>query len=188
MKGRMLVLFGLGAAAAVGGVLWWSQPHGDGSEPSGPLVLDEDGAPIDERSEHQRRRGELQAQARNMSFADRDAHGDEDEASAGVSTLRREAGADGDAPLGDGSIDRQTAEAGFDHIMGVLEETAEDRERLAKSDWRELYRAANDAFSALSMHLDAEDPADLERLEQAHRRLQDGLRRVRVRGRKFAPD
>jgi hypothetical protein len=182
----MLVLFGLGAAAAVGGVLWWSQPHGDGSEPSGPLVLDEDGAPIDERSEHRRRRAELQAQARNMSFGARDDDSDED--GVEVSTLRREAGADGDAQLGDGSIDRPTAEAGFDHIMGVLEEIADDRERLAKSDWRELYRAANDAFSALSMHLDADNPADLERLEQAHRRLQDGLRRVRVRGRKFAPD
>lgn len=181
----MLVLFGLGAAAAVGGVLWWSQPQGDGSEPVGPLVLDDDGAPIDERTEHRRRRTELQAQARNMSFGARDGDDDDDH---DVSTLRREAGADEAAQLGDGSIDRQSAEAGFDHIMGVLEDTAEDRERLAKSDWRELYRAANDAFSALSMHLDAEDPGDLERLEQAHRRLQDGLRRVRVRGRKFAPD
>ena len=50
--------------------------------------------------------------------------------------------------------------------------------------WDELYRTANDAFSALSTQVDATDPAQLAALEEAHARLLEGLRRVRVRGNK----
>lgn len=178
MRSRSLLVFGLVAASAVGGVLWWSLPGPVADEPDddGPVVLDEDGNPVDVREQHRRTRADRQAQARNLAFDERDRLSGE---------LFGEGG--GGAQLGGLQIDRQAAEEGFDHVMRVLEETAEDRERLAKSDWRELYRAANDAYSALSMHLDADDPEQRDQLEAAHRRLQEGLRRVRVRGRKFGP-
>jgi hypothetical protein len=183
MKGTMLVLFGLGAAAAVGAVLWWSQPaHDDELEGIEALAFDDEGRPLDERTQYRLRQRELQAQARNLPFDERDRE------QSDARLLGDRSGDAASAQLGNGMIDRQAAEEGFDHIMGVIEETARDHERLAKSDWRELYRAANDAFSALSIHLDAADSGDRELLEQAHQRLQDGLRRVRVRGRKFAPE
>ena len=178
MRSRSLLVFGLVAAAAVGGVLWWSLPGPVADEEDdGPVVLDEDGNPVDVREQHRRKRADQQAQARNLAFDERDRVSSE---------LLAEGG--GGAQLGDLKIDRQAAEDGFDHVMKVLEETAADRERLDKADWRELYRAANDAYSALSMHLDANDPEQREQLEAAHRRLQEGLRRVRVRGRKFGPE
>lgn len=176
MRSRSLLVFGLVAAAAVGGVSWWSLPGpAADEEDEGPVVLDEDGNPVDVREQHRRQRADRQAQARNLAFEERDRVSSE---------LLAEGGG---APLGDLKIDRQAAEDGFDHVMKVLEETAADRERLDKADWRELYRAANDAYSALSMHLDANDPEQRDQLEAAHRRLQEGLRRVRVRGRKFGP-
>jgi hypothetical protein len=176
MKPRSLTVFGLAAAAAVGCVVWWAMPGPRAEDPDdGPVVLDEDGAPIDAREHARRLRADRQAQARNLAFDERDRDS---------SVLQGQGGA-----LEAGTaIDRKAAEEGFDHVMRVLEDTAHDRERLAKSDWRELYRAANDAYSALSMHLDANDPEQRDELEAAHRRLQDGLRRVRVRGRKFGPE
>lgn len=179
MRSRSLLVFAFVAAAAVGGVLWWSLPGpvADETDDDGPVVLDEDGNPVDVREQHRRKRADQQAQARNLGFDERDRMSSE---------LLAEGG--GGARLDSLTIDRRAAEEGFDHVMKVLEETASDRERLDKADWRELYRAANDAYSALSMHLDADDPEQRDELEAAHRRLQEGLRRVRVRGRKFGPE
>ena len=60
--------------------------------------------------------------------------------------------------------------------------------RLDREQWEDLYRSANDAFSALSMHLDAKDPAERDELEQAYARLLEGLDRVKVRGNKKLVD
>ncbi len=184
MQSRSLLVFGLAAAFAVGGVAWLllPGPKAEDDDTDEPLVVDDNGEPVDARTLYRTRRGELQAQARNLGFGERD------RADSDASPLAAP-GADGaSAQLGNGVIDRQAAEEGFEHVMRVLEDTARDRERLSKTDWRELYRAANDAYSAMSMHLDAHEPEDREKLEAGHRRLQEALRRVRVRGRKFGPE
>ncbi len=80
----------------------------------------------------------------------------------------------------------EDAQAGFDYAMRRVERIAKTRRRLKVDQWQELYREANDAFSAYSMHLDATDADQLAKLEDAHVRLKKGLKRVRVRGKKFA--
>ena len=73
-----------------------------------------------------------------------------------------------------------------DDAMAEVEAFAKSRERIHREEWDTMYRRANDAFAVLSIHLDANEPGDREELESAHRRLQEGLRRVRVRGKKFS--
>ena len=85
-------------------------------------------------------------------------------------------------------VDRESASRGFDVIMKKVERVASSRTKLEREEWDDLYRNANDAFSALSMHLDATDPAERTELEEAHARLLEGLRRVRVRGNKKLVD
>lgn len=86
-----------------------------------------------------------------------------------------------------GPVSASDAEAGFDYAMRRVERIAKTRRRLGVDQWHELYREANDAFSAYSVHLDAHDVDQLAMLEDAHRRLKKGLKRVRVRGKKFGP-
>ncbi len=85
-------------------------------------------------------------------------------------------------------IDRASAERGFDRIMRKVERVGSARTKLEREEWDDLYRNANDAFSALSIHLDATDPADNAALEEAHARMLEGLDRVRVRGNKKLVD
>jgi hypothetical protein len=113
-------------------------------------------------------RREMQARARNMPLHD-----------AELADAR-------DAKYGSGTISRSEAEAGFEDAMTEVETFAKSRERIHREEWDTLYRSANDAFAVLSNHLDANEPGDREQLESAHRRLQEGLRRVRVRGKKFS--
>ena len=86
-----------------------------------------------------------------------------------------------------GPIGPDEAREGFDYIMRRVEKLGRRRRRLNQDEWRDTYRAANDAFAALSMHLDATDREDAQELEEAHRRLKQALKRVRVKGGKFAP-
>lgn len=145
---------------------WWTDPGTH--EIVDELPVDDQGRPLDERVVADNERRELQARARNMPSRDREL-----DPAPGVA-------------YGSGQIDRAAAEAGFDEVMSEVETFAKSRERIHREEWDTLYRSANDAFAALSIHLDANDPGDRDSLEQAHRRLQDGLRRVRVRGRKFS--
>lgn len=84
-----------------------------------------------------------------------------------------------------GPLTASDVEAGFDYAMRRVERIARTRRKLEQDEWTELYREANDAYAAYSMHLDATEPGDLAKLEDAHKRLKAGLKRVRVRGRKF---
>lgn len=149
------------------GVWWWIADPGT-HEVVDELPVDAAGDPIDERELAARERRELKDRARNMS--------------------RREDGPveTKHAPYGDGSIDRDAAETAFDEAMSEVETFAKSRERIHREEWDALYRSANDAFAALSVHLDASEPGDRDTLETAHKRLQEGLRRVRVRGKKFS--
>lgn len=173
MSPRLLVPWAAAAVclAATGGYLLLRD---DGlNEIVDELPTDAHGRPLDERTLARRRLDDRRAQAHNLGFADRDRAHDP----AGVP----------DEDYGSGEVDRKAAMAGFEHAMTELEALAAERERLEQPQWRELYRTANDAFAALSMHLDASEPGDAEELENAHRRLKSALRRVRVHGRKFAP-
>ena len=89
------------------------------------------------------------------------------------------------AEYGSGSFVLEEARTGFDHLMSRIEVTGDERRRLRQKEWQETYRAANDAYAALSMRLDPSDPNDEAELEQAHRRLRRALAGLRVRGRKF---
>jgi hypothetical protein len=84
-------------------------------------------------------------------------------------------------------ITRDDARAGFDYVMRNVERVGRKRRRLSQGQWQETWRTANDAYAALSIQLDGDDPGDLAELEEAHRRLKKGLRRVRVKGGKFRP-
>lgn len=88
--------------------------------------------------------------------------------------------------LGPEGVGEQDARQGFEHIMKRVEALGSKRRRLTQDEWRQTYRAANDAFAALSMHLDAHDSNQAAELEDAYHRLKTGLDGVRVRGDKFS--
>lgn len=70
---------------------------------------------------------------------------------------------------------RVEAEASFEAVMQSIEEHLDKDDKLSRRRRQRLYRAANDAFSALSMHLDATNPRELAQLEDAHVRLKNML-------------
>ncbi|MBV1861838.1 MAG: hypothetical protein KUG77_25685, partial [Nannocystaceae bacterium] len=87
----------------------------------------------------------------------------------------------GGAPLSD----LQAARDGFAAVISEIELKAERPRALKQREWREYYRAANDAFSALSTQLDGKDREQAVELEEAHTKLVTALAIVRVRGGKF---
>lgn len=158
----------LAVTLVVSAGVWWYAADPGNHEVADELTVGVDGEPLDEREIAARERREMQARARNMPLHD-----------AELEDAR-------DAKYGDGTITRSEAEAGFEDAMTEVETFAKSRERIHREEWDTLYRNANDAFAVLSNHLDANDPGDRETLESAHRRLQESLRRVRVRGKKFS--
>lgn len=137
-------------------------------------IVGPDADPIDPEDDAVRERDERSAVARNLGNMR------EREQDAANRTIEEP---DSAAP-----VDRASAERGFDRIMRKVERVATARKRLDREEWDDLYRNANDAFAALSMHLDATDPAERNALEEAHARLLDGLDRVKVRGNKKLVD
>lgn len=83
------------------------------------------------------------------------------------------------------TVTRAAAQQGFEHVVSKVEALGRTRRRLHKDEWDEVWRTANDAFTALSLHLDATDPVEAAELNEAHVRLKQALRKVRVRGGKF---
>ncbi|WAS96186.1 hypothetical protein [Nannocystis punicea] len=74
--------------------------------------------------------------------------------------------------------DRLEAETAFEVVMAKIEGLADKGAALPKGRRKRLYRAANDAFAALSDHLDGRNPRDLAALEEAHVRLKVMLREI----------
>jgi hypothetical protein len=140
------------------------------------VLVDADGEPLDDREIAERERRRFAAAARTFDPRNVD------------SALPSEAD-EVEPPVEDGSatITPSNARIGFDYAMRRVEKLADTRKRLEPEQWQALYREANDAYAALSIVLDAEHDAERTELEEAHRRLQEGLRRVRVRGKKFGP-
>lgn len=100
-------------------------------------------------------------------------------------------GRDGDGsassvPYGSGEVDPINAREGFSYAMSRVDEIVESRRRVSQAEWDALYRETNDAFAALSMVVDPRDDLQVAELEAAHKRLRQGLRKVRVDGRKLA--
>lgn len=89
-------------------------------------------------------------------------------------------------PYGSGEVDPINAREGFSYAMTRVDEIVESRRRLSQAEWDALYRETNDAFAALSMVVDPRDDLQVAELEAAHKRLRQGLRKVRVDGRKLA--
>lgn len=146
------------------------------------VYLDQDGEPLDEREQADRRRQRLAAVARGVRHASPD---DEQSDNSDEALLAESEVAPPDSDMA-GPLTFDDAQAGFDYAMRRVERVAKRRRRIKTDQWERLYRQANDAFSAYSMQLDPNDVDQLAVLEDAHRRLKQGLKRVRVRGKKFA--
>ena len=83
---------------------------------------------------------------------------------------------------------RREAEASFEGLMTALEELADAGKKLPRARRDQLYRDTNDVFSALSAHLDPNDAADMQLLEDANIRMKAMLDELGVRvPRRLAP-
>jgi hypothetical protein len=83
---------------------------------------------------------------------------------------------------------RKAAEESFEAIMQTLETLGDAGKRLPRARRDELYRNTNDAFSALSATLDAENSAeDRQALEDANIRMKAMLTELGVRVPKRPP-
>jgi hypothetical protein len=176
LSNRMLLGAGALALGLAGAAAWSLFGPMSASDIAETIVLGPDGEPIDPFGEAARERDERRANSRNLGSMQRR---DQDAANAEAGTPDPDPG---------GPIDAEAASRGFEIAMTEVERTADRRKKLDREEWDELYRTANDAFAALSMQLDATDPAERDELEQAHARLVEGLRRVRVRGNKKLVD
>ncbi|MEM7151518.1 MAG: hypothetical protein AAF799_01705 [Myxococcota bacterium] len=125
------------------------------------------------------RRERLEMVARGMMTPDRSKNASmpEDDPAAAVPVP--------EVPYAGGELEIEGVRTSFDYAMDRVDAIANSRKRITKEDWDKLYREANDSFAALSIVLDAHDEAQSAELEAAHVRLKKGLKRVRIRGRKF---
>lgn len=170
-----LVVGALGLTAWAG---WLVLNPGEALDEAEDAILGPDGEPVDPREENRIERDRLAAVARGLSPK---------ETSMRTEALVSEAEVPPPPQLAEshGEITREQAELGFDYAMRRVERLARKKKKLRREDWDAVYREANDAFSALSIQLDATDDEDLAVLEAAHARLKKGLGKVKVRGRKF---
>ncbi len=163
------LLLGGGAALSVGIILVWLMQDTPAPTPAADdIVADEDSDPVD----------------RDVWFeADRRARGQAAPRRTGASLILStfEGAGPGAGPISD----LQEARDGFQAVIAEIELKAERPRALKQREWREYYRAANDAFSALSAQLDGKNPQQAKELEEAHTKLVTALAIVRVRGGKF---
>jgi hypothetical protein len=144
-----------------------------GGEPEQPEVeVDEKGQPLSEGEIAERDHDRFVAAARGQS-------------PPGYGELLRVFSEAGPGFYGNGQLEIDDTRRVFDAVMDEVERMAERPRPLRQRQWQEVYRGANDSFTALSMHLDARDREQAKELEEAHRRLRQGLANLRVRGKKF---
>ncbi|MGH1348306.1 MAG: hypothetical protein ACRBN8_42515 [Nannocystales bacterium] len=163
------LLLGAAAAVSVGVILVWlmQDPPAPDAVPEG-MVADEDGSLVDRKVRFE---------------ADRDSRRRAALPRTGASLILKtfEGAGPGVVPVSD----LQNAREGFEAVIAEIELKAERPRALKQREWREYYRAANDAFAALSTQLDGKNPKQAKELEEAHTKLVTALSIVRVRGGKF---
>lgn len=173
---RVLRTLGILAALALVGyaaVLLLANPDADDVV---ELAIAEGQAGDDQREELERSRERLRRTARGLAMSPegrRSADGGQEAPASAV-------------PYGSGEVDAHNARAGFTYAMGRVDDVVKSRRRLSQEEWDSLYRETNDAFAAFSMMIDARDDLQMAELEAAHKRLKQGLRKVRVHGQKLA--
>lgn len=175
MKLDLRIAAGLGAVALAGYALYLLVRPPDSVEEVAAAWSDED-APVDERIDAEDERRRLASAARGRIEGDPDLPIDDLDVPPPPLL---------DAPGAE--VTPVSARAGFDYSMRRVEKIAARKRRLKPEQWDALYREANDAYAALATVLDGKDDAQMRELEEAHRRLKEGLASVRVRGRKFGP-
>jgi hypothetical protein len=171
MAGQKLPLLqrvAFAAALGIAGTALWTL-LGGAEEPE--VELDAKGRAVSDEEIAERDHDELVAAARNEH--------------PGYGELMEAFSAAGPDFYGTGELEVETTRMVFDAVMDRVEVMADRPRRMRQKEWRQVYRAANDSFTALSMHLDAKDSDQAKELEEAHRRLQQGLANLRVRGKKF---
>ncbi len=168
---RMLLPGGVAALAAGSALVWLLSETPEATAVPEGMVADEDGQLVDRRVLF-----EADREARRTAALPK--------TSAAMMLRTFEGGGPGAAPVSD----VQAARDGFAAIVTEIETMAERPRALRQKEWRAAYRAANDAFSALSTQLDAKDPVQAKELEAAHKKLVTALSIVRVRGGKFRID
>jgi hypothetical protein len=180
VKLDLRIAAGLGAVALAGYALFILVRPPDAVEEVASAWGGDDGeaedGPTDERADAEAERRRLAAAARGGPAEDSDLPVDELEVPPPALV---------DAPGAE--VTPASARAGFDYSMRRVEKIAARKRRLKPEQWEALYREANDAYAALAIVLDGKDETQMRELEDAHRRLRDGLAAVRVRGKKFGP-
>ena len=142
-----------------------------GDEEEVEVEVDAQGRPLSDRQVAERDRAEMVAIARGEA--------------AGYGMMIRAFEGAGPDFYGSGAVEVDDARKVFSAVMDEVDRLAERPRRLRQKEWREVYRAANDSFTALSIHLDAKNREEAKELEAAHKRLRQGLANLRVRGNKF---
>lgn len=175
MKLDLRIAAGLGAVALAGYALFLLVRPPDAVEEIATAWGGE-GAPIDERAEAEDERRRFAADARRGPIADAELPVDDFEVPPPPLV---------DAPGAE--VTPASARVGFDYSMRRVEKIGARKRRLKPEQWEALYREANDAYAALAISLDGKDDTQMRELEDAHRRLKEGLAAVRVRGNKFGP-
>lgn len=163
------IALGAAAATAVGALLVWLLHAGPEATPVPEgMVVDEEGNVVDGRQAF-----EADRQARRRAALPK--------TSASQILTMLEGPGPGAVPISD----KKAAREGFDRVIAEIRTKAERPRALRQRQWRDYYRSANDAFSALATQLDGKDPEQRRELEEAHAELVESLAIVRVRGGKF---
>jgi hypothetical protein len=181
---RVLQPLGIVAAVALvayAGVLLLANPEAD--EVVEGTIADAHQAGEDDREQLDRSRERLRRTARGLAMSPKGPDGDRDREAEGELASDEPASA---VPYGSGEVDDRNARDGFAYAMRRVDEIADSRRRLSQDEWDALYRETNDAFAALSIVVDSRDDLQVAELEAAHKRLKQGLRKVRVQGQKLA--
>lgn len=184
---RLLRPLGLVIAVALvgyAGVLLLANPAADEAV-EGAIADGQRGEGEDERAQLDRSRERLRRTARGLAVSPEGRRGQAEGEDEGEDERASEQPAS-TVPYGSGEVDPHNAREGFAYAMRRVDQIVQSRRRLSQDEWDALYREANDAFAALSIVVDARDDHQVAELEAAHKRLKQGLRKVRTQGQKLA--
>jgi hypothetical protein len=183
---RVLQPLGIVATVALvgyAGVLLLANPEAD-EVVEGTIADAQVGEGEDDREQLDRSRERLRRTARGLAMSPEGPDGEREREDREAELASGEPAPA--VPYGSGEVDDRNARDGFAYAMRRVDEIGESRRRLSQDEWDALYRETNDAFAALSTVIDSRDDLQVAELEAAHKRLKQGLRKVRVSGQKLA--